>query len=261
MTLLLGLTALIFFWAITGGRWFIVETPSMGTAAPVGTLLWVEPVAYHSIHVGEFIVFHPPDSSQTFSHRVYAVNANGTLTTKGDINGAPDPWRLRASNVIGRVSMRWWDAGWLVWAAPVLVGGTLLLWMLVAKFTRPKYRVPVATVGASLLLAGSLFVTKPLVRAVRLSFVPAARGARATYVSTGLLPLHLATAAGKYVDLRDGVVGSLLVTSTDRFGSYTVHLSPHLSVWFWLAIVLLGFLPAFYILIVGQSPSESTDPV
>jgi signal peptidase I len=259
MAVLLGLTTLIFFWAITGGRWFIVETPSMGTAAPVGTLLWVEPVAYQSIHAGDFIVFHPPDSTQTFSHRVYAVNANGTLTTKGDINGAPDPWQLHASNVIGEVSMRWWDMGWLVWAAPILVVGTLALWMLVTKFTLAKYRVPVATVGASLLVAASIYTLKPLVRAVRIAFVPVAHGARATYVSTGLLPLHLASRGSGYVDLKDGVVGSLLVTTANRFGQYTVHLSPHLGIWFWVALVLIGFVPVLYVLVVGQTPSDTAD--
>jgi signal peptidase I len=259
ITALVGLSTLIFSWAIIGGRWFIVETPSMGTAAPVGTLLWVRPIAFHSIHVGSFIVFHPPHSIETFSHRVYAVNANGTLLTKGDINGAPDPWQLRASNVIGQVSMRWWDVGWLVWAAPILVVGTLALWMLVTKFTLAKYRLPVVTVGASLLVAGSIYALKPLVRAVRMSFVPVTHGARATYVSTGLLPLHLATRGGKYVDLKDGVVGSLLVTTADRFGRYTVHLSPHLSVWFWVTLVLIGFLPVLYVVVIGQTPSDSAE--
>jgi hypothetical protein len=229
----------------------------MGTAAPVGTLLWVRPIAYDSIRAGDFVVFHPPDSSQTFSHRVFAVNADGTLTTKGDINGSPDAWRLRASNVIGEVSMRWWDVGWLVWAAPILVVGSLALWMLVAKFTAEKYRVPVATVGASLVIAGSIYALKPLVRAVRMSFVPVAHGARATYVSTGLLRLHLATGDSRYVDLHDGVVGSLLVKSVNRFGRYTVHLSPHLSMWFWATLVLIGFMPVLYVLIVGQTPSHS----
>ncbi len=46
------------YWFATGGRWLIVETPSMGRSAPVGTLLWVEPV--HDLHVGDVISFHPP---------------------------------------------------------------------------------------------------------------------------------------------------------------------------------------------------------
>ena len=260
LALLLGLTSLVFAWALTGGRWFVVETPSMGTAAPVGTLLWVRPVAFKDIQAGDFIVFHPPHSSQTFSHRVYKVNADGTLTTKGDINGAPDPWRLRASNVIGTVSMRWWDAGWLVWAAPILVGGALVLWMLVTKFTAPKYRIPVTTVGASVLVALPIYTLKPLVRAVKISFMPIVHGARATYISTGLLPLHLATRSGKYVDLKDGVEGSLVVTSANRFGRYTVRLSPHLSVWFWASLVFIGFLPVLYVLTFGTrgEPPEAT---
>lgn len=231
----------------------------MGTAAPVGTLLWIKPIPYHRIHVGDFIVFHPPHSSQTFSHRVYAVNANGTLTTKGDINGAPDPWRLRASNVLGQVAMRWWDVGWLVWAAPILIGGTLVLLMLTTRFTQPRYRVPLVTVGASLLLGASIYSVKPLVRAVKIAFVPFAHGARATYVSTGLLPLHLASGKDRFVVLKDGVVGSLRVTRRGRYGRYTVHLAPHLGVWFWASLVVICFVPAVYVLIVGQPPSDGVD--
>ena len=259
VAVLLGCATFIGYWAGSGGRWFIVESPSMGTAAPVGTLLWVKPVPYHSLHAGDFIVFHPPGSSQTFSHRVYAVNANGTVTTKGDINGAPDPWQLHASNVVGQVSMRWWDMGWLVRAAPILVIGALALWVLVTKFTPPKYRLPLTTVGAALLIAGSSYILKPLVRAVKISFVPVAHGARATYVSTGLLPLHLSMRGGKYVDLNDGTVGSLLVTKVDRYGHYPVALTPHLSIWFWVVLVLISFLPVFYSLIVGLPSGENTD--
>lgn len=253
----LGCTAFVGYWVVSGGRWFIVETPSMGTAAPVGTLLWVKPVPYHSVHAGDFIVFHPPGSSETFSHRVYAVNANGTLTTKGDLNGTPDPWRLHASNVVGQVSMLWRDMGWLVRAAPILIIGAPALWVLVTRFTPLKYRLSLMTIGTALLITGSSYILKPLVRAVTISFVPVAHGVRVTYVSTGLLPLHLSTRGGKYVDLKDGTVGSLLVTKVDRYGRYTVHLTPHLSIWFWVILVLIGFLPVFYTLIVGLPPGEN----
>src|SRR6201999_6147 len=100
-------------WWLDGGRWVRVETPSMGRVAPVGTLLWIKPVPFHELRVGDLITFHPPGEAQTYSHRVYRVNADHTITTKGVIPG-PDPWRLTARDIVGRVEMRWWGAGWIV---------------------------------------------------------------------------------------------------------------------------------------------------
>ncbi|MBE7163661.1 MAG: S26 family signal peptidase, partial [Williamsia herbipolensis] len=105
-----------------GGRWFVVETPSMGTEAPVGTLLWVEPVKPADLHVGDFVTFRRPDSAETYSHRIREIHADGTISTKGAIT-APDPWTLKASDVVGRVEKRWWGIGWLVDALPILVIG------------------------------------------------------------------------------------------------------------------------------------------
>jgi signal peptidase I len=252
--------AFVAYWALSGGRWYIVETPSMGTAAPVGTLLWVAPTPFESIHVGEIITFHPPISpGETYSHRVVAINTDGTLSTKGDINGAVDPWRLQASNVIGRVAMRWWDIGWLVRAAPLLIGGGLILGLLVTRFTTARWKPPAVIAGSAVVVALAIYIYRPLVRAALISFAPESRGGRATYVSTGLLPTRLSAPHGGHVDLIDGRVGSILSTHANRHGRFQVTFGPHLPWWWWAVLVGVCFLPPLWTVTVGRPPDgEST---
>src|SRR5262245_18950348 len=59
-TAVTGLAALLVWWWATGGTWEIVSTPSMGRAAPVGTLLWVKPTEIDDIRVGDVVTFHTP---------------------------------------------------------------------------------------------------------------------------------------------------------------------------------------------------------
>jgi hypothetical protein len=246
----LGIVVFAGYWAITGGRWYVVKTPSMGTAAPVGTLLWVQPTKITDLHVGEFITFHPPHSTLTYSHRVFALNSDGTVSTKGQIT-APDPWKLTAADIVGKVDMRWWGMGWLVRAAPLLIIGGLAVWFGLRRFASPQWRLPVAVVGTAVLLCIAVVVLHPLTRAERLSSVAEGSGGRATYISTGLLPLRLDAGHGAHVDLRDGQVGSVLSTHVDRHGLAPVALRPHISWSFWLVLVLTCFLPALWTVFVG----------
>ena len=188
-------------WRVNGGHWERVETASMGTQAPVGTLLWVEPVKFTDLKVGDFITFHPPHSDVTFSHRVHVINSDGTIGTKGVIP-APDPWKLTAHDVVGKVVMRWWGVGWLVKATPLLLIGAVLMWFLIHRVRTRRWRRPLAIVGTALLVSVAIFVYRPLTRADQLAFAPQQDGARATYVSTGLLPLSLQATNGARVDLR-----------------------------------------------------------
>lgn len=243
-------------WRLTGGHWERVETPSMGTVAPVGTLLWVQPVEFTNLHVGDFITFHPPGHHDlTYSHRVYSLNVDGTVSTKGVLT-APDPWRLKPHDMVGKVVARWWGVGWLVRAAPLLVVGGLLLFGLCWKAVATSWRLPVGIVGTAVLFCMVIVIYQPLVRAEQLSFAPAKGGARATYVSTGLLPLRLQAEHGGGVDLRDGDAGAVLATHPNSRGRYLVHLHPHLPLSWWIALAVCCFAPALWTLIVGLPPEK-----
>jgi signal peptidase I len=242
--LILGLVVGATAWAIRGGRWYVERTPSMGTAAPVGTLLWVEPVAYSDIHVGDFITFRPPGAGHTYSHRVISIGPDGTLHTKGDANSAPDPWTLSRRDVVGKVVMRWWAVGWLVRAAPLLIGGALLLWLLIARWASAAWRQPVAIVGAAALGAVSIYLYRPLVGAERITYVPKSDGVQASFVSTGLLPLRLSAAGGQHVELRSGASGTVVSHGHAAAGQVLVSLRADVPWWLWVALFGACFAPA-----------------
>jgi len=244
VVVLAGFVAFCGIWRAQGGRWERVETPSMGTVAPVGTLLWVKPVPFDTLRPGDFISFHPPGRpGVTFSHRVLARHADGTLSTKGVIP-APDPWRLGPGDLVGAVRMRWWGAGWLVTAAPLLILGMLVIGV-VRTLLRPALRLPVTVVLVAVVAGLALAVYRPLDSAVQLGFrTVAGGGADATYVGTGLLPVRVDAVAGDHVVLAAGQVGRVHVPVADATGHFRVRLSPVIPSWFWAGLVGLCFAPA-----------------
>ncbi|MBO9521276.1 MAG: hypothetical protein J7518_07040 [Nocardioidaceae bacterium] len=238
VTLLVLLCVVLAGWRLSGGRWVRVETASMGTQAPVGTLLWVKPVAFDSLRPGDLVTFRAHGARYT--HLVKTVHADGTLTTQGRIS-APDPWRVGRGDVIGKVVLVWPGAGWVVLAAPVLLGGWLLVWLLVRRLRDPDWRMPAAVVGSAAVLALALVAYRPLTRADQLSFVSEHGAARATYVSTGLVPLRLSATGADPVRLRDGEVGSVL--ARERDGRYAVAVRPDIPFGWWAGLVAVCFLP------------------
>lgn len=255
----LGFAAFTGYWYATGGRWLIVQTPSMGRSAPVGTLLWVEPT--DDLHVGDIISFHPPGNPQvTYTHRIDVIAADGTITTQGDGNAVADPWRLHRSDVTGVVAMRWWAVGWLVRAAPVLIIGGLLLAVLVRRFTAVRWKLPATTVGLAALAAVAICVYRPLMRAQLVVFehVGAAHhAAQATYVSTGLLPVRLTAAGARPVVLNNGEFGTVVADKVGPDGRFTATVDAALTWWMWAALVLICFVPALWSVAVGLSPDRA----
>lgn len=247
-------------WRVEGGRWEHVETPSMGTVAPVGTLLWIKPADFDHLEPGDFITFHPPgEPGVTYSHRVFKRYADGTISTKGVIP-APDPWRLHSGDVVGKVAMAWWGAGWLIVAAPVLIVGGLITGAIRSVLKR-RWRLPATIVLASLVVTVAITWYRPFVNAQQLAFVPAHHGAEATYVGTGLLPIRVsasqpanAAASDGSVVLGDGHVGTVHVTEKNADGRWAVDLHPAIPLWWWIVLVLLCFLPALYSLLIGLPP-------
>lgn len=256
---LVGFLVFCLAWRLDGGRWERVETPSMGTVAPVGTLLWTKPADFDRLRPGDFITFHPPGSTgQTYSHRVLARHPDGTITTKGVIP-APDPWRLHAEDVVGQVRMRWWGVGWLAAAAPLLLVGALVIAAVRTGLSR-RLRLPATVLMGAVLLSGALVWYRPLVDAEQLAFVASASGgADATYVGTGLLPIRLQAHHGGHVDLRAGEVGTVHVPRADGDRRLRVDLHPAIPAWWWAALVLACFLPALYSLVVGLPPASVED--
>ena len=247
IALMLVGTAVLVGWRVHGGSWVRVESPSLGTTAPVGSLLWVGPVGFEDVRVGDLVTFHPPGSEQTYSHLVTAVNDDGTLSTQGRLT-APDPWRVTADQVVGRTVLVWPAVGWLVAAAPLLAGGGLLVWLLLRFVRDVTLRPPLALLGAAVVITAAVVVYRPLLGAQQLSFTPEDGAATATYVGTGLLPVRLSTPQGDSVVLRPGHVGTVTTTGSavtpTGDAEFSVALGPAVPAVWWWCLVLTCFVPA-----------------
>ncbi|QSR28899.1 S26 family signal peptidase [Nocardioides aromaticivorans] len=252
LAVLVAATAAAGAWRAGGGHWERVETASMGTVAPVNSLLWVEPVDIDSLHVGDFVTFHPPGGDVTYSHRVAVIHADGSIGTQGAIT-APDPWRITQADLVGEVVWTWPGVGWLVVAAPLLLIGGLVLAAVAWLVRSPTWRTPVLVVGGAVLLCVAIVVHRPFMRAQELGFAEVDGGARATYVSTGLAPVRLQAHRGAHVDLTDGEVGSVLITHRDDDGRYGITMHPRVPLWWWALLVLACFLPALWSVVAGPA--------
>lgn len=236
VALLLGAGA----WLVSGGRWYVVASPSMGTAAPVGTLLWVRPVDPSSLRVGDLITFRPPGHSTTYSHRILAITADG-IRTKGAIT-APDPWTLHPSDVVGRVVARWWGVGWVVRAAPILMAGLVVGWLARRRLAGDGRTVAtLAVIAATICVV--LVVHRPLSGAQLLGKGVVNGVGRATYVSTGVLPIRLTAAGVRPIELAAGEHGTIIGTSR---GALRVTVRPEVGWWVWALVAVFGLAPGVW---------------
>lgn len=103
---------------LVGWRAFVVESGSMEPRLRIGDAVLAAPVRDAQDLLGRITVFTDPDvADRTKVHRVTAVNADGTLTTKGDANPTVDPTVVPMDDVLGlgRLLVRYVGLP-LVWA-------------------------------------------------------------------------------------------------------------------------------------------------
>ncbi|MCB4209087.1 S26 family signal peptidase, partial [Arthrobacter sp. UM1] len=75
-----ALVAAVLVGALAGLRAFIMETPSMGTAAPVGSLVLTAPAQTGDLSVGDIVTFKQDGAKETHTHRVIAAGKDGVRT-------------------------------------------------------------------------------------------------------------------------------------------------------------------------------------
>lgn len=246
-------------WRVAGGRWFVVRTPSMGQAAPVGTLLLTLPVTIGAVQVGDTVTFHAPSSGEVYSHRVIAKSATG-LRTRGDINTSADPWVLTNHDLIGKVAHRCWGLGWVLRGLPLLVLCLAAVWLLTALAAR-DYRSPLRLAGAALSFAIVFAVLHPWVGAAKIDVTGTSADATVRAVSTGVLPIRLTEGSASTQRLVNGQVGSVRVGTPDARGNYSI--TPHLdlSIGWWISLIALCLVPlALALLLALRQSSISAVP-
>ncbi|HEV7183019.1 MAG TPA: S26 family signal peptidase [Leifsonia sp.] len=233
-----------------GGRWVVVQTPSMGEYAPVGTLVISAPVSPAQLHTGETILFHPPTSpNETYFHRIVSV-AGPIIRTKGDINGSVDPWILHSSDVIGHEVARFVGVGMLLQALPILLVGGVLLEILTRYYAAAHWRAPIRVLGWSMLVAAAIVIVRPLVQAVILTQATAGSKLTAILVPTGLLTLDTHAVNGTTAVLRPGQPGSVQTSRSASAQVMHVLLSPHFDAGTVTIIGALCLVPTVICLII-----------
>jgi signal peptidase len=122
-----GVLALAVFGVIASGvlpyRVFVVHTGSMSPTIPSTSAAIVRLDEYK---IGQPISFH--EQGTVITHRLEAINVDGTITTKGDANATEDPWHPPVSAIIGGVVASPPHLGyWLMYLKNPLGLGSILL--------------------------------------------------------------------------------------------------------------------------------------
>jgi signal peptidase I len=236
-----------------GGRWFVVETPSMGEAAPVGTLVLDLPVDVATLHVGDVVSFETAaNPGVVYTHRIIAVDADGGLHTRGDVNGATDPWTLTPDDVVGAPAMLVPHLGWLFRAAPLLLIGTLVIWTLTSVFTDRVTRTCLRIAGGALTTSYAAFVLKPFVNVTTITNTSTPTGVEATIVSSGMFPVRVGAHGASSVHLVDGQVGRVVIHELTKNGHYQLTSNIDLGPLGWTVLIAACLIPLVLCLSVGR---------
>ena len=123
---------------IIGWRPFVVESGSMQPRIDVGDIVLAAPESDPNTLLGRVMVFTDPERPEsTKTHRVVALNEDGTMTTKGDANPNVDTAPLRIDDVRGLGRLLVTFAGLpMVWmhTGQYLYLGLFLLSLVIASY-------------------------------------------------------------------------------------------------------------------------------
>ena len=134
---------------VLGYRPVAVYSGSMVPGLRVGSIAVDRNVPSASIRVGDVITFaHPYVRGRLVTHRVVRIfhtKRGLAYRTKGDANAARDPWTIRLSGRVGRVSFSVPYAGYLLWylhtrevrTALILFSALLLAAWVLRRIWRP----------------------------------------------------------------------------------------------------------------------------
>lgn len=90
-----------------GFRTFTVMSGSMEPDYPVGSMIYVQPVDYHNLKVGDVISYVADNDKTIVTHRIASIEIDKKdsdvyrFKTKGDANSSPDSNLVHYKNVLG----------------------------------------------------------------------------------------------------------------------------------------------------------------
>ena len=115
----------------------MVETGSMSPTLPVWSIVMIDPQP--SYHPGDVITFRA-DEGKVVTHRVVALNDDGSIQTKGDANPTPDNWSdpITKDDVDGKVVFVFLLLSPTVWKTPFGIACLALLIVIIAAAAWPE---------------------------------------------------------------------------------------------------------------------------
>lgn len=102
IVILLVIAGLIFVPMVLGYDEYAVVSGSMQPNIPVGSLVYAKECTIDNLEKGDIVTFQLSDST-IITHRIYEIDQEGNITTKGDANQQPDGQILTIDNIIGKV--------------------------------------------------------------------------------------------------------------------------------------------------------------
>jgi signal peptidase I len=243
------LSSAVFY--LLGGRFFIIQTPSMATYAPVGTLVLSKPAQYSELNKGDMILFHPNGQKETYFHRIVKVTPQG-LNTQGDLNGSVDPWFVQSSDVVGTELIHVKHLGFLIRVLPFILVGGFAGFFVTRRYVSRLYRFPVRVAVGSLLVSIAVYFSRPFFNAVLISqTVNKDKKGFIGFVNTGIFGLKGTAVKGSSAPSFPGQLATVSSYYHDKKGYYEVTFAPNLHTYDWIILITAILLPA--ILCIGHA--------
>ena len=211
---------------------------------------------------GELVAFRPPGQHAVFTHRVAAVEADGSFTTKGDAESSPDPWVVAPSDVVGGVAFTLFGLGWWLRALPLLAVGAFCLLVARSVYRWRDRRAFERMFGVAVLVA-VLLAERPLFsgQVVAVEADPGHPGwLKGLFVNTGLLPARPVIAGTGSSPVVSPSHLAWLRGPADAGSTIRAHLAPALPGWGWAVLALIVVAPlAGFVVYRARRPVEA-DP-
>lgn len=102
IVIMVVIAGLLFVPRIFGYETFAVISGSMEPNIPVGSIVYSKECAMDDLQVGDSITFKLSDNT-IVTHRIYQIDNDGLITTKGDANEVEDATKISIDNIIGKV--------------------------------------------------------------------------------------------------------------------------------------------------------------
>lgn len=238
---------------LLGYRFFFIETPSMGTTAPVGSLVISKDKNQYS--KDDIISFYR--SGKIYTHRIIEENRDGTFKTKGDLNDFADSLPVEKYNIIGSAVFIGKYIGWIWRALPILTIGLIIVYLIscIKRIDEP-WRWPIRLIGYSVVVMIATFILNPWMRVQMLGYAPnTEKGANMRIVNTGIFPIR-DEKGGRFFA---GETNTVHLTEIDDQGRFVYIPRPSLGFWGMVLVALWCLIPLIVALMVDIPDSRYVD--